>query len=156
GDIPFKVNFLENSRLGLMDLNENCLKMAQSKLLEFNPEIYRVNLLEEITESIEPFDSISTTNMLHCIPGSMEEKSRVFDNFYYLLNKNGILFGSTLLFEQTSEKSLARRLMNHYNEKEIFNNRKDTFEGLENQISKRFSEHKLKKFGCSAIFIARK
>lgn len=156
GDIPSRVNFSEGLRLGLMDLNENCLEMTRNKLAEYNPKIYRTNILEKITEPIRPFDSISTTNMLHCLPGAMDEKSVAFDNFYDLLNDGGVLFGSTLLFEQTKEKSLARKLMMYYNEKGIFNNLDDRFEDLERQILDRFPYCDIKKVGCSAVFVAKK
>src|SRR4051812_42286340 len=45
-------------RLGLMDLNPNCLEVTARKLIRYNPEVYRTNVLEPIKLEVPKFDTI--------------------------------------------------------------------------------------------------
>src|SRR5680860_1626237 len=61
-------------RLVLADINEHCLDRAARRLARFRPQSAQVNLLEPLAFDLAPFDSVGLTYVLHCLPGSMEEK----------------------------------------------------------------------------------
>ena len=61
------------------------------------PELYRANVLDPIGLEIPRFDSISTTYLLHCLPGTIKTKSAEFGHLKPLLNQGGVIFGATLL-----------------------------------------------------------
>jgi SAM-dependent methyltransferase len=143
-------------RLALMDLNPNSLARAARRTARYKPETYRCNVLEPVPlEGIPGFDSIGLTYLLHCIPGSIEEKAVAFDNLRPLLNPGGRIFGATLVQGDVPRGRVARRLMEVYNRKGIFHNRLDSLEGLERELARRFPESRVTPTGCAALFWAR-
>ncbi|NMO19614.1 class I SAM-dependent methyltransferase [Pyxidicoccus fallax] len=142
-------------RLALMDLNSNSLEHAANRAARYAPEMYRRNVLDPIDFDGARFDSIGLNCLLHCLPGSMDEKSVVFDNLRPLLNPGGCLFGSTLLQGDVPRSAQARLLMRAYNRRGIFSNQKDTRESLERALRTRFDEWQVAVHGCVALFRAR-
>lgn len=151
-----KCNFERVERLGLMDLNKNCLSTSLYLLRRYNPATYYQNVLEPIKEYISPYESISINYLLHCLPGSMSEKSVVFDNLNEVLNPGGVIFGSTILTGGVPRSSVACKLMAIYNKKGIFCNENDSLDSLKYELTKRYSEFEVTVEGCVAFFWARK
>lgn len=143
-----------NSRLELMDINENSLNKASNKIQKYNPICHRHNVLEKITEPIEPFDSISINYLLHCLPGNMDEKSILFDNLKHILTPNGIISGSTIL-PDIGRNFASEKLMAHYNKKGIFTNSKDSLEDLEKNLKEKFPDYSIDTYGCVTLFRAK-
>jgi 2-polyprenyl-3-methyl-5-hydroxy-6-metoxy-1,4-benzoquinol methylase len=139
-------------RIALMDLNFNALGFAAERIARYHPEIYRQNVLEPISLDAEKFDSVGINYLLHCLPGSVEVKSIVFDHLKTLMNPNAIIFGSTLLQGGVQQNWAAKRLMKVYNQRKIFSNRHDDLEGLKRSLSKRFRDVSIQVVGCAALF----
>src|SRR5262245_3822545 len=57
-------------RLGLLDLNQNCLTVTANNLKALQPEIYCHDVFEPFTSITKKFDSVSLNYVLHCIPGT--------------------------------------------------------------------------------------
>jgi ubiquinone/menaquinone biosynthesis C-methylase UbiE len=57
-------------RLGLMDVNPNCLAAAARRVSRYVPEIYRANVLEPLRLDAAKFDSASLSLLLHCLPAT--------------------------------------------------------------------------------------
>lgn len=142
-------------RLGLMDLNPNCLDAAGKRLARYRPEVYRANVLDPISHDVPGFDSISLTYLLHCLPGTMKTKSAVFRHLRPLLKPNGMMFGATLLSEGVHRSWAARRLMAFYNAKGVFTNDQDDLQGLRTVLSEHFASVTVDVVGCGALFSAR-
>ncbi|MFP2925082.1 class I SAM-dependent methyltransferase [Pyxidicoccus sp. 3LG] len=142
-------------RLALMDLNANSLGHAANRTARYLPETYRRNVLDPIDFDAPRFDSIGINCLLHCLPGSMDEKAVAFDHLARLLNPGGCIFGSTLLQGDVPRSWQARMLMNIYNRKGLFSNRQDTREALERALRTRFKESHVTVHGCVALFRAR-
>ena len=143
-------------RVCLFDLNENSLNQAQKSIKRFNTSKYKVNVLEEINVNCEKFDSISINYLLHCLPNTLKEKTICFKYLNKYLNKDGIIFGSTILGKNTKKNFLAKKLMSIYNKKGIFSNSEDSFEDLEKSLNKYFKNVKIELKGTVAIFSAKK
>lgn len=147
-----------NTRLALMDLNPNSLASAARRLDRFQPEIYRVNILEPlakyVAQPIPKFNSISANYLLHCLPGSIYDKAMVFNNIASLLQPRGHVFGATLLGKGQPMSNRARRLMNIYNRKGIFCNREDDEQGLQDLLNACFEKVIINVHGCLAVFVA--
>jgi SAM-dependent methyltransferase len=145
-------------RLALMDLNPNCLEAASRRLTRYQPETYRANVLEPIAVpellSRPHFDSIGMNYLLHCLPGSLQEKAALFSHLKPLLRPGGKVFGSTLLHGGVQRTAAARRLMAFYNAKGIFTNRDDDLGGLEQVLKARFKTVSIDTVGCVALFSA--
>jgi hypothetical protein len=142
----------DHPRLGLMDLNDNCLDAAGRRLARYHPEVYRANILDPIGLDISRFDSISLTYLLHCLPGTIKTKSAVFRHLKPLLNPGGVMFGATLLSEGVYRSWAAKRLMAFYNSKGIFTNDHDDLQGLRVVLSEHFTTVTVDVVGCAALF----
>lgn len=151
-----KCNFNHLDRLGLMDMNQNCLATSSKILNRYSPVCYTQNLLEPIQGNVASFDSISINYLLHCLPGTMSEKSIVFDHLNTILNPRGTIFGSTILTGGVPRNAAARKLMAIYNKKGIFSNEQDSLRQLTEELSKRYSKFSVVTEGCVALFWAQK
>ncbi|WP_299019784.1 class I SAM-dependent methyltransferase [uncultured Photobacterium sp.] len=141
-------------RVGLLDLNANSLGYASQRIARFNPERYRGNVLEPLDLTCEAFDSISVNYLLHCLPGSIGEKSILFKHLKPYLNEAGVIFGSTILGDGVQRGMTAKKLMSVYNSKGIFDNNQDSLEGLREALESHFSQVEIVVVGCVAMFRA--
>jgi 2-polyprenyl-3-methyl-5-hydroxy-6-metoxy-1,4-benzoquinol methylase len=139
-------------RIALMDLNRNALDFASRRIARYNPEIYLGNVLEPIPLDAPKFDSVGVNYLLHCLPGSIESKSAVFDHLKALMNPGAVLFGSTLLQGDVPRSWAAKRLMDFYNRKGIFSNERDDVDGLRRALDRRFEAVSVEIVGCAALF----
>ncbi len=144
-----------NRRIALLDLNTNSLGSATARISRFNPEVYCANVLDKLDLGCDKFDSISVNYLLHCLPGTIKEKSVVFANLLPYLNEKGVVFGSTILGKDVNIDYLASKLMSIYNKKGIFHNNLDSLNDLESSLHEHFNEVELKVVGCVAIFTAK-
>ncbi len=142
-------------RVALLDLNPNSLAAAAERLRRFAPELYRENVLEKFQLDCHKYDSISVNYLLHCVPGSIKEKSVLFSHLLPYLNPEGVVFGSTILGKGKKKNMFARKLMSIYNQKGIFHNDNDTLEDLESSLKKYFKYIDIRVVGSVAIFSAR-
>src|SRR5579862_3920742 len=140
-------------RLGLLDLNKDCLEYAKTSLNQFVPEIYHHSIFEPFTSITKKFDSVSLNYVLHCVPGSLAQKAIAFDHSKAILNQNGKLFGTTILGKNIKHNWLAKKLLTIYNNKKIMTNFNDDYETLLSELQKRFSKVEVKIHGCVALFV---
>jgi len=142
-------------RLALLDLNPNSLESTATRVSRFEPEIYHANILDTLDLECDKFDSISMNYLLHCLSGTLNEKSLVFRSLRPYLNDNGIIFGSTILGKDVEIGYLARKLMSIYNQKGIFDNHQDSLSALSSSLHEYFIEVNIQVIGCVAIFAAK-
>jgi hypothetical protein len=142
--------------IALFDLNSSCLYKTAHRLRRYAPSCHLGNLLEPVEIGLSGFGSIGLNYVLHCLPGNLLEKSIVFKHLKPLLKDGGVLFGSTILGEGVCRNRAARKLMNIYNAKGIFNNALDSLDDLENGLSTYFDEFEIQVHGCVAVFHATK
>ena len=145
----------DRPRLGLMDLNRNCLNEAGSRVDRYQPEFYRANVLEPIAFEPACFDSMSMTYLLHCLPGTIQTKGAVFRHLKPFVNRGGVIFGATLLSDGVHRSWAAKRLMAFYNSKGIFTNDHDDLPGLRAMLSEHLTAVSVDVVGCAALFSGR-
>jgi ubiquinone/menaquinone biosynthesis C-methylase UbiE len=146
---------VDRPRIGLLDLNSSCLEVAAERISRFHPSQFQANVLVPIEIDVAPFDSIGLNYVLHCLPGSLEEKGVVFEHLARLLSPGGVVFGSTLLSGGVRRSWVSRRLMDYYNRRRIFSNRDDHLVQLEAALADRFVTHSLEVVGSAALFSGR-
>lgn len=140
--------------LALIDLNPNCLDHACERLERFAPTTHVRNALDPIDVGDGPFDSVALGGVLHCLPGSMRDKGRVFDNLRPILTRDSVVFGYTLVSDAGSlgpAAVVARALLNRLR---FVNNYSDTSDGLRRELQQRFDKHVVTRVGAFAFFIA--
>ena len=112
-------------------------------------------MLEPVQLETGLFVSIGLNYLLHCLPGSVQQKAAVFDHLRPFLAPGGVVFGSTLLAKGVERSRMARTLMGFYNSKSIFSNEQDDPEDLQRELAARFEQVRVKIVGCAALFAAR-
>ena len=144
----------DSPRIALMDLNDNSLEFTAKRISRYSPEVYRRNVLEDMSVSAGKFDSVAMNLLLHCLPGPLDYKGRIFDLCKGIMNDDAVLFGATIVGAGTSQSWFAKKMIHFYNRKGIFTNKDDSEESLRMELNKRFSNVSVRTNGCIAIFSA--
>jgi SAM-dependent methyltransferase len=139
----------------LLDANPDVLEFAARRLARFEPRVHQANLLRPIDLEPESFDSIALTHVLHCLPGTITQKSAVLGNLSLLLRPGGCIFGSTILNGGVPHTAASRALLRFLNQRGVFGNFDDDREALEHALGSRFAEHEIRVCGSVALFVAR-
>ena len=85
-------------RLALLDMNASALRHTAARIAHYQPEVYQADVFDPTcTEGMAPFDSVAVNYLLHCLPGTLAVKGKVFENIRSALNPGGVLFGATIL-----------------------------------------------------------
>ncbi len=143
-------------QVALLDLNPNSLRAAAARLDRPPSGLYA----QDVTRPLDAlaglrFDSISLFYLLHCLPGTMADKSAAIAHLAPLLDPAGTLYGATILGDGAGHNALGRKLMAVYNRKGIFGNRGDTLEGLRAMLEEHFAAVTIRQRGTVALFTAR-
>lgn len=140
-------------RVGLLDINRDCLDRAYRVIADTRPEIYQEDVLDPLDFSVPEYDSIAINYLLHCLPGRLELKmGEVLDNLIPVLKNDGVVFGSTILGTDIQRPILAKMLMSHYNRKGIFSNTEDGLGAVMEALQKRFRTFNVEVSGCVVMF----
>ena len=136
----------------LVDLNENSLRAAAKRIERYRPRVVRANVLEPLELGDVRFDSVGLNFLLHCVPGTIEDKSVVFRNLKPYVEPGGVFFGSTVLTGGVRHTALSRRVNALYNRKGIFANEADSLDGLRRVLEQELGSHELEVRGAVALF----
>ena len=143
-------------QVALLDLNDNSLRAAASRIAHLEPALIRDDVLHPAGAlGDRKFDSISLFYLLHCLPGTMTDKARkVLSTLGPHLTPGGVLYGATILGDEANHNWLGRRLMALYNRKGIFGNRHDTLASLQSALTEYFGKVAVWQVGKVALFKA--
>lgn len=137
----------------LLDLNPSSLEAAKRRIDRANTRTIRHDVMTPLPGA-QRFDSISLFYLLHCLPGPLAHKARIFAHLKHNLLPNGVLFGATILGDEAEHNAFGRKLMKVYNSKGIFGNRQDTVAGFEAALREHFTDVTLRQEGCVLMFTA--
>jgi 2-polyprenyl-3-methyl-5-hydroxy-6-metoxy-1,4-benzoquinol methylase len=141
-------NLLED--ISLMDLNDNCLDLVESKLSGKNVTKHKLDILKDIDKNLyDKYDSIAFNYLIHCLPDN-GNKDAVFKNAAKMVKRSGVVFGSTIINEYSN--SLAIKVANKFNEKGIFDNSNDSRKNIESYIKDNFNTYSLEQIGSVCVF----
>jgi SAM-dependent methyltransferase len=151
-----RCRFPTDPQITLLDLNPNALRFAAQRIKRYHRvSTQQANVMEPLSVSGAPFDSIGLCYLLHCLPGPLPAKAIVLRHLGAQLAPGGVLFGATLLGKGVPHTSLARRLMRLYNRRGIFCNEDDSLEDLNDALDRCFTTRSVVVHGCAALFEAR-
>ena len=119
------------------------------------PACIRASVLEPIGLPTASFDSIGLGHVLHCLPGTMESKTRAIANLRPLLRPGGQIFGSTVLAAGVRHTVLSRRVMSSLNHRGIFHNLDDDLESLHRTLEAHLTDVEIRIQGTVALFAGR-
>ena len=103
----------------------------------------------------ESVDSISMCHLLHCLPGTLREKSEAFRHAATALTPSGVFFGATVLGLEADHNPLSRRMIERLNRRGVFCNRDDRLGDLDAGLERAFGSHEVRVQGVVALFVAR-
>jgi len=150
-----KCRFHETPEIAILDLNANSLAATAQRIKRYHPKSYQADIMQPLAMELPKFDSIAINYLLHCLPGNFFEKEIVFKNLVPLLNPHGVLFGSTILGDQSKTNGLGKKLLNIYNAKGIFGNTQDNLADLKQVLARNFQSYSVYEIGAVALFTAR-
>lgn len=139
----------------LLDLNANSLGASARRIARYEPRVVQGNILEPLDLGDVRFDSVGLNFLLHCLPGTIEQKAAVFRNVKPYVDPGGVVFGSTVLTGGVRKNALARRVNAAYNRKGIFTNEADSVDGLRRVLEQEFDSPELEVRGSVGLFAAR-
>jgi hypothetical protein len=142
-------------RLALIDLQPNCLAYTARRLSRYRPFTYVRDVLRPIGDiDGGPFDSIAFGGIIHCLPGDLTQKSKVFDSIAPLIKAGTRIFGYTLVYDGVQDR--VRRALVHplLNGLRVIDNKNDHLSDLRRELNARFIDCNLELIGCMALFSA--
>jgi Methyltransferase domain len=142
-------------RLVVMDSNPDPIEHASRRLRRYAPAPLQANVMKPIPFDGEKFDSIGINHVVHCLPGTMREKGVAFQNLKALMNDGAVLFGATVLGQGVSHNLLGAKWLEHFNQKGVLDNLRDTREDLKAVLGEHFATSSVEVVGRTALFAAR-
>jgi SAM-dependent methyltransferase len=139
----------------LLDINADVLTVSAARIARYGPQAVQANVLEPLELRRTNFGSIGLTHLLHCLPGSLDAKARVFDHLAPLLRPGGHMFGSTVLHGGVRHTRASRGLLRFLNHRGVFCNLADDAATLEQVLAARFAGYELRVEGSVALFAGR-
>jgi ubiquinone/menaquinone biosynthesis C-methylase UbiE len=139
----------------LLDLNEVVLATAAHRIRRYRPRTCVGDAYKPFALGEARFDSVGMNFLLHCLPGSMRQKSVVFDHVVPYLRPGARVFGSTVLGDGPHHTGRSRRLLHKLNRSEVFSNLGDRLEDLDEQLRERFTDVETVRTGAVCLFSAR-
>jgi ubiquinone/menaquinone biosynthesis C-methylase UbiE len=151
-----RAGLTRSHQVGLLDLNENSLRAAAAQVKGANVRTYLRDVMQPNSEPADTgYDSVSLFYLLHCLPGTMDEKETAIANLKRYLSKDGVLYGATILGEEAGHNAMGRMLVKLYNAKGVFHNMGDTLEGLQKMLRRQFEDVQVRRHNKVALFVAR-
>lgn len=143
-------------KITLLDLSENCLKVTSKRIARYQPQSIQADIFQTLPLSDNLFDSVGLNYLIHCLPGTIRDKGKIFENINPYLNSNGKVFGATVLGKDLKLNFVANKLMKTYNKHQIFCNLDDDLAGLNEVLNEHYSKVEVKMSGAVALFCAQK
>lgn len=148
-----KCHFPEREpRIALVDLNETVLKTAGARIARYRPITYRRDVLQDLDLGSQRFQTAGVLNVLHCLPGTMDQKVEVLQRVREHIEPGGHIFGSTVLGRDVPLSRFGRWLMRQYNKAGSFRNTGDSLAALDAALAARFDSYELHTRGAMAFF----
>jgi ubiquinone/menaquinone biosynthesis C-methylase UbiE len=139
-------------QLTLMDLNEHCLSWAKQHIDFSKIQTIVGDVFKRHENLKDTFDSISINYLLHCIPGSKQDKEIAIKSIGTMLKPGGRLFGATIVSDTSLKTFMSNKLMGYYNRKKIFSNKTDTLQSIKEILDCNLDSLEIYSLGCVALF----
>jgi hypothetical protein len=142
-----------NPRLTLIDLQPNCLEYAARRLARYRPQVLVHDVLQPLPPVSRRFDSVGLGGVLHCLPGDLRHKSRVFDAIGSLTRPGSKVFGYSLI-ANTRRRIRSDLVLLLLNRLRVVDNAGDRIDDLERELSTRFAACVVEQVGYLVFFSA--
>lgn len=137
----------------LLDPNANVLDHASRRLQRLDITAVEADALKPLPVD-GPFDSVALHFVIHCLPGPLSRKAAAVSNVAAVLAPTGVLFGASILGAAGPHRWLARKMLDANNRRGIFDNLRDSSQGLGEILGVAFEHVELETIGSMAVFAA--
>jgi SAM-dependent methyltransferase len=142
-------------RITVLDMNANSLAAAAKRLARYpSVRTHQGNVLEPIDLPAGSFGSVGMNCLLHCLPGTLEDKAPALANVRKLMRPGAALFGTTVLVKGVRHNLLGKILVRSWNRRGIWSNLDDDLDSLHAVLDANFERHTVEMVGRSAVFVA--
>lgn len=131
------------------------LATAAHRIRRYHPQTRVGDAFKPLALGTERYDSVGMNFLLHCLPGTMRQKSVVFDHVRPYLRPGARVFGSTVLGSGPHHTRRSGKLLAKLNRSEVFSNLDDRLEDLNEQLRARFTDVETVRSGAVCLFAAR-
>jgi len=151
-----RAGLTRSHQVSLLDLNENSVRAAAAQVKQAKVRTFMRAVMQPSSEPVDTgYDSISLFYLLHCLPGTMDDKETAIANLKRYLSKDGVLYGATILGDEAAHNPIGRMLLKLYNDKGVFHNMADTFDDLQRMMKRQFQNVQIRRHNKVALFVAR-
>ncbi len=151
-----RAGLTRSHQVSLLDLNENSVRAAAAQVKQAKVRTFMRDVMQPSSEPVDTgYDSISLFYLLHCLPGTMDDKETAIANLKRYLSKDGVLYGATILGDEAAHNPIGRMLLKLYNDKGVFHNMADTFDDLQRMMKRQFQNVQIRRHNKVALFVAR-
>jgi ubiquinone/menaquinone biosynthesis C-methylase UbiE len=151
-----RAGLTRSHQVSLLDLNENSLRAAAAQVKQAKVRTFVRDVMRPSSEPVDTgYDSISLFYLLHCLPGTMDDKETAIANLKRYLSKDGVLYGATILGDEAAHNPIGRMLLKLYNDKGVFHNMADTLNDLQRMLRRQFQNVQIRRHNKVALFVAR-
>ena len=151
-----RAGLTRSHQVSLLDLNENSLQAAAAQVKQAKVRTFMRDVMQPSSEPADTgYDSISLFYLLHCLPGTMDDKETAIANLKRYLSKDGVLYGATILGDEAAHNPIGRMLLKLYNDKGVFHNMADTLNDLQRMLRRQFQNVQIRRHNKVALFVAR-
>lgn len=153
--------FLDNCRfptsvpsITLLDLNEVVLATAAHRIRRHHPVVRTGDVFKTLDLGDTHYDSVGMNFLLHCLPGTIAQKSVAFDHITPFLAPGARVFGSTVVGIDGPHTKRSFALLQRLNRSAVFSNLDDRAEDIGEQLRLRFTDVELSQVGTVCLFSA--
>jgi SAM-dependent methyltransferase len=141
------------SPVTVLDPNTNVLGHVTRRLQRLDIRAVEADVCKPLPIT-GPFDSAALNGVIHCLPGPVSRKSGAIANVAAVLAPDGVLFGASILGRSGPHTRLARKMLDAFNRRGVFDNVGDTQQALGEMLRASFERVELETIGSMAIFAA--
>jgi SAM-dependent methyltransferase len=149
---------VERPRVALVDLNRPSLDATSRRLRRrgIDPETRIGTVLQPLPVQRGRFGSVSSTYLMHCVPGGWDDKGQAFQHIADVMADNGVFFGATVLASGVPHTPLSRAEMWRLRAHGMFHNQSDDLTGLVEALKRAFESVDVGTRGSVALWTARR
>jgi ubiquinone/menaquinone biosynthesis C-methylase UbiE len=103
-----RANLTRSHQVSLLDLNENSLRAAAAQVKQAKVRTFMRDVMQPSSEPADTgYDSVSLFYLLHCLPGTMDDKETAIANLKRYMSKDGVLYGATILGDEGAHNPIG-------------------------------------------------
>lgn len=149
---------VEHPRVTLVDLNRPSLDATSRRLRGrgIDAETRVGTVLQSLPVERRRFGSVSSTYLMHCVPGGWDDKGKAFQHIADVMADNGVFFGATVLDSGVPHTPLSRVELGRLRARGMFHNQSDDLPGLVGALERAFGSVDVGTRGSVALWTARR